>query len=101
MKITGRVHQLFCKHNYTLFANIYGDLINDLDARTVYICKKCGKRRFGREYVEAPINYNLFLRDCATYKKTGNLDISSDTIKDSKQYKELVGPETLENVWEL
>lgn len=100
MKIAKRAGQVFCRHNYVLFANIYGDLINDLNARTIYICKKCGKRKFEKDYKEAPVNYNKFLQDCATYKKTGDLNISSDTIRDTKQYKELFGPKTLEDVWD-
>ncbi len=100
MAFSKKIKQLCCKHDYKLFANVYGDLVNDLNARTVYICKKCGKRRFDWKYREAPINYNRFLQDCAAYKKTGNLDISSGTIKNNKQYKELFGPETLESVWE-
>lgn len=99
MKITGRVRQLFCKHDYTLFANIYGDLINDFDARTVYICRKCGRRKFDKEYVEAPVNYNSFLQDCANYRKTGTLNISKRTIRDKEQYEKLFGPKKPEDIW--
>ena len=50
-------------------------------------------------YKEAPVNYNNFLYDCAVYRETGNLDISPDTIKNTKQYNELFGPETLKDIW--
>lgn len=63
MKISKWLKQVFCKHkNIDIFANIYGDLINDFDgARTVYVCKDCGKRFYKKEYKLAPFNYNKFL----------------------------------------
>lgn len=36
--------RLFCKHNEKVcITNIYGDLINDWNCRSVWECKKCGK----------------------------------------------------------
>lgn len=101
MKNLKKIKSMFCKHDYKLFANIYGDLVNDLNAKTVFICKKCGKRKFISNYIEAPINYNNFLYDCYQYRKTGNLNISSETIKNKSQYKEIFGIEEPETVWKI
>ncbi len=91
MAFMSKSEQLFCSHDYQLFANVYGDLVHDLNARTVLICKKCGKRKYIKNYIEAPINYNNFLRDCARYKKTGVLMIFPETVKNQKQYDEIFG----------
>ena len=56
-----RIKKLFCKHDYITFANLYGDLINSLGYRTVFWCKKCGKMKFSKELVPAPINYNSLI----------------------------------------
>ena len=87
MKLKNRLKQVFCKHDYRLFGNIYGDLINSLNARTVYICPKCHKRKFAKDYIEAPINYNSFLRDAVTSKQINKPFVSPNTIKDIEQYK--------------
>ena len=50
--------QLFCKHDYYPWANIYGDVATELGCRTVAICRKCGKRKYLRELYPAPLNYN-------------------------------------------
>lgn len=60
--------QIFCKHNYKVWANIYGDMRNDLNASTVLYCPKCGKRKYIKEYIEAPIDYNMFFAYIHTYK---------------------------------
>ena len=37
--------RLFCKHKEKFcVTNIYGDWINSLNCRSVWECKKCGKR---------------------------------------------------------
>lgn len=99
MGFVNRLKQLICKHDYKLFANIYGDLINDFDARTIYLCEKCGKRKFVKEFIEAPVNYNHFLYDCAQYKKTGEMVISPETIKNTEQYNKLFGIKKVEDIW--
>lgn len=100
MPFINKLERIFCRHNYQLFANIYGDLVHDLNARTVYICKKCGKRKYVKSYVEAPISYNGFLYDCVQYKKTGILNISPETIKNREQYNSIFGMKTLEDIWQ-
>lgn len=83
--------QLFCKHNYQPWANIYGDLINDLNSRTVLLCPKCKKRKFIKEYIEAPINYNCFFNYCALHRAKSSLADSymDHVFKDKKQFVEL------------
>ena len=59
MSFRKRIKQLFCKHDYVPWANIFGDFIHALDgARTVLICRKCGKRKYVKEFINAPLNYN-------------------------------------------
>ena len=62
-----RSKQIFCHHNYKVWANIYGDMRNDLKAKTVLYCPKCGKRKYIKEYIEAPIDYNMFFAYMHTY----------------------------------
>ena len=38
---------LFCKHSYSHLRNIYGDEINHLGKRSIFVCKKCGKIKYG------------------------------------------------------
>ena len=38
---------LFCKHDYSHLRNIYGDQINYIGKRSIFICKKCGKIKYG------------------------------------------------------
>lgn len=36
--------RLRCKHvNKKCLTNIYGDIINDFNCRSIYVCKDCGK----------------------------------------------------------
>lgn len=66
MKIKKKLKQIFCKHDYRLWANVYGQLAEDLNCKTMYLCPKCGKRRFIKEFIEAPCNYNeiaLYISD--------------------------------------
>lgn len=100
MTVSRRFKQLFCRHDYQVFANIYGDLIHHLKARTVLMCRKCGKRKLVKDYIEAPINYNSFLQDCANYRQTGILQVSTNTLKDAEQYEKLFGPQEGSSVWE-
>lgn len=37
--------RFFCKHNEKVcITNIFGDLINDYNCRSIWKCKKCGKK---------------------------------------------------------
>ena len=80
-KLKTFIRQCFCKHDYKPWANIYGDLINTFDGdRTVFLCKKCKKHIFSKEYVEAPLNYNAIL-ELASTSIFGNSIISIDDSK--------------------
>lgn len=57
-----------CFHKYKPFANIYGDMINDLGGRTVLKCCKCNKRKIVKNYIPAKYNYNKFLYLIYLYK---------------------------------
>ena len=35
--------RLFCKHRYKTITNLYGDIINTFDCRSILECTKCGK----------------------------------------------------------
>ena len=98
MKLTHKIKQLFCKHDYAIFANIHGDLVNYFNARTVLLCKKCSKRKFIRYYIKAPVNYNNFLKDCDAYRKTGNLILSPQTLEDANQYAEEFAPKEIGDI---
>ena len=99
MRVPRGLRQTFCRHKYKLFANIYGDLVNQLNARTVMLCSKCGRRKFLKAFIDAPINYNNFLQDCALYQQTGVLQISQRTLKNSQQYDEIWGPQETDDIW--
>lgn len=43
--------QLFCKHLWSWFRNIHGDGINATGCRTVFICDKCDKSLYHRDYI--------------------------------------------------
>ena len=96
MKKYSKRKQKYCRHEYRPWANIYGDLINDFDSRTIMMCPKCGKRMFIGPYIEAPINYNSFLEFAARFFKFENFDslweqTGQYIIKNKKQYLELFG----------
>lgn len=38
--------RLFCKHNFKWHCNIYGDMINQYNARSVWKCELCGKEHY-------------------------------------------------------
>ena len=47
-----KLQQLFCKHHYINYRNIYGDEINwSGGKRTIYKCIKCGKKKWIEEYI--------------------------------------------------
>lgn len=85
-----------CKHDYQPWANVHGDLINDMNCRTVFLCKNCGKRKFVGDYIPAPLNYSAVLEFCYLDKKLGDSDAAYETVKDrliknKKQFLELFG----------
>ena len=57
--------RLFCKHkSKKCITNIYGDMINDLNCRSVWECEKCGKLFFSSELNQncKVINFNIIER---------------------------------------
>lgn len=84
-----KIKPLFCKHDYKVWANIYGDLILDFKgARTVLMCPKCNKRKYIKAYMEAPLNYNHFMEYCAMQKSGDPLaeDYLENVFKNKEQY---------------
>jgi len=43
--------RLFCHHLLAWYRNIYGDEINHTGCRTVFICEKCHKHVYIRDYI--------------------------------------------------
>lgn len=37
------IKSLLCEHNFIFYANLYGDLINYWNCRSLDVCTKCGK----------------------------------------------------------
>lgn len=35
---------IFCNHRIVFSRNIFGDEINKMNARSVFLCKKCGRK---------------------------------------------------------
>lgn len=88
--------KLFCKHDYKPWANVHGDLINWMGGiRTVLYCKKCGKRKYIKDYIEAPLNYNAICNYISVLKYEGkelaNELFGDDIFKDVNLYLELFG----------
>ena len=44
------VSRAFCKHALAWMRNIHGDEINETGCRTIWICEKCGKLKYDRDY---------------------------------------------------
>lgn len=84
-----------CKHEYLPLANTHGDWINHTKFRTVLRCKKCGKLKYVKEYIEAPLNYGALwnyyaLRD--SFGKDVAYSLVKDYIfKDKEQFMHLWG----------
>ena len=51
---------IFCKHEYEWFETIHGDMINSLNYRTTYKCKKCGKEKHYKTYIQKDFNWNIY-----------------------------------------
>lgn len=45
------IKRMFCRHTLAWVRNIYGDEIIGTNARTLWICEKCGKLVYDRDYV--------------------------------------------------
>lgn len=45
------VGRIYCRHALAWVRNIYGDEINATGCRTVWICDKCKKVIFDRDYI--------------------------------------------------
>lgn len=45
------VRRVFCRHALAWVRNIHGDEINATGCRTVWICEKCGKYIYDRDYI--------------------------------------------------
>jgi hypothetical protein len=43
--------RLFCRHTLAWVRNIHGDEINATGCRTVWICEKCGKYIYDKDYI--------------------------------------------------
>lgn len=87
---------MLCRHDYKPWANIYGDLINDTNSRTVLMCPKCGKRRFIGPYLEAPVNYNFFLEFAARVRNHEDFikvweQVGPFIVKDPDTYLQVFG----------
>ena len=50
-KLKNWFKRLLCKHELAWVRTIHGDEINVLNARTVWICEKCGEYIYDKEYV--------------------------------------------------
>ena len=87
-----QIKKCFCRHDYKVWANIYGDLTADFKgARTVMLCTKCNKRKYIKDYIEAPVNYNHFIDYCAIKKSESDVadDYLENVFKDKKKYIEM------------
>ena len=51
VRVQRMVRRIFCKHALAWVRNIHGDEINLTGCRTVWICEKCGKVVYGRDYI--------------------------------------------------
>jgi hypothetical protein len=45
------VRRVFCRHSLAWVRNIHGDEMTATGCRTVWICEKCGKYIYDRDYV--------------------------------------------------
>lgn len=84
--------QTICEHEYKPWANIYGDLINDFNGdRTILLCSKCLKRKYIKEYIEAPLNANNLFNYLALEKQKDPFsdDYLEGIVQNKNQYKEL------------
>ena len=96
MKKYSRIKQLTCKHEYLPWANVHGDFIHYMGGvRTVLYCPKCGKRKYIKEYIEAPIHYNYLWNYLAAWKYDGkefaDKNFKDGIFKDVELYIKLYG----------
>lgn len=57
------------KHQFEPWANIYGDVINDMNARGVMKCKFCNRLKFVPELLPVTKSYNDYLWAINTRKE--------------------------------
>ena len=56
-----KLKQLFCRHDYVPWANIESPISELCHAKTVLLCKKCGKKKFIKKQLPAPMDYGAIL----------------------------------------
>lgn len=82
-----------CKHDYVPWANTHGDWINCTNFRTVLICRKCGKRKYIKDYIYAPLNYGSIWNYLAACKYDGkefaDKNFLNSIFKDKELYIKL------------
>lgn len=82
----------FHRHKWFPWANIYGKSAKIMKAQTVLMCSVCGKRKFIKEFIEAPIDYNVVMDFCALALSKGvheAFEFTKDKIiKNQSQYIE-------------
>ena len=64
------VRRIFCKHELAWVRNIQGDEIKLTGYRTVWICEKCGKVIYDRDYITRDMA-------CVVYSPNENLSGSA------------------------
>ena len=102
MKIKQVIKQLFCKHEYIVLANIDEELQGYFKGcATILGCRKCGKRKYIKEYVPAPFKYsdvlrygNIIASGSEEDRKSMMQEISATVEKYAKQFDEEVNNES-------
>ena len=92
-----KLKQLFCRHDYVPWANIEYPLSNLCKANTVLICKKCGKKKFIKKLIPAPMDYAAildFYRMCFYTLPSDALDkCIKNIVKDRELFVKYFGHE--------
>ena len=71
------VRRIFCKHALAWVRNIHGDEINLTGCRTVWICEKCGKVVYDRDYITRDMA-------CVVYSPNSVLNEQQSDNKETK-----------------
>ena len=66
------VRRVFCRHALAWVKNIHGDEINATGSRTVWICEKCGKYLYARDYITKDMA-------CVVYDPTNDEPMRGET----------------------
>lgn len=85
-----------CKHDYLPWANVHGELTDDIKCRTVLVCKNCGRKVFTDKYIPAPLNYNAILEFYYLSEKLKDSTVAYEAVEDrlvrnKKQFLDLFG----------